>query len=797
MIRASAVAGVRMCTRMSLSAVVLAAFAGGAMGFQSAPLSHDCAHDHVPGRDYMCGKQTAARLIAQGQFAELHPEGKSHRPVLLETFPEDDGDGSGFGTRELSTDTDVLHQNLDIEMVYSTDRISGSNTMTVKSLKNGLTQFTIRLRSQFAVTSCQVDGTNSSISTPGSNSYGRTITLPRAYNEGEVFTVYIAYNGTAVSRGFGSIEFTTINGQPGIFTLSEPYFAATWWPTKDGDFSQPGDNGDKFTMQLALTAPAAYVTASNGVLQGVDTLSGSRKRYRWASNYPIAPYLVSIGSTAYNTWTLNYDYGTGTMPVQFYITPGSDSTGNRNAWSKCVDMLGVFRPVFGLYPFINEKYGMYEFVFGGGMEHQTITGQGTFSESVTAHELAHQWWGDAVTCKTWNHIWLNEGFASYGECIWDERKGGTVNGAALRSAINARKPSSVGGTVYVSDVADINAIFSSTNSYNKGAWLVHMLRGVMGDDAFFAGLANYRANREGGAATTEEMFSDMEEIAGYDLSWFMNQWVYSPGAPAYQYGWQTASINGQNYLRLYLNQNQSASYPVYTMPMEVRVNGVDYKVWNDAKTEHFVIPIHTAATSVSIDPDDWILQTGKSSVTYVGGPPKIVQATPALGSEIDGDTPPAAVTVTFSENVNPNASHFTLTGPSGVVSTTFAYSASNFTVELTPAVALEPGTYTVQVSDVLANPAGRRLDGEIADGSDPASLPSGNGLANGSASWNFTITDSSCPSDFDGSGFVDIEDYSAFVTAFELGEETADYDGSGFVDIEDFSAFVVDFEAGC
>lgn len=793
--RASEARCMPMCMRMSLSAMLLASLAGGALGFQALPPSHDCTHDHMPGRDYMCGKQTAARLLAQqGGFQDFNPEGKSHRPILLEDLPGEDG---GVLPAELLTDTDVLHQNLDIEMVYSTDNIAGSNTMTVKSLKNGLTQFTIRLRSQFNVSTCQVDGTNCSISTPGANSYGRTITLPRAYNAGEVFTVYIVYSGTAVSRGFGSIEFTTINGQPGIFSLSEPYFSATWWPTKDGDFSQPGDNGDKFTMQLALTAPATYVTASNGVLQGVDTLSGSRKRYRWASNYPIAPYLVSIGSTAYNTWTLNYNYGTGSMPVQFYITPGSDTAGNRAAWGKCVDMLAAFRPVFGLYPFINEKYGMYEFVFGGGMEHQTITGQGTFAESVTAHELAHQWWGDNVTCKTWNHIWLNEGFASYGECIWEERKGGSSNMTALRSAINARKPSSVAGTVYVSDVSDINTIFSSTNSYNKGAWLVHMLRGVMGDTDFFAGLANYRAKREGGAATSEDLIDDLEEVAGYDMSWFLNQWVYSPGAPAYQYGWQTANINGQNYLRLYVNQNQSASYPVYTMPIEVRVNGVDYRVWNDAKTEHFVIPIHTAATSVSLDPDDWILQTGKSSVTYVVGPPKIVQATPALGAEIDGDAPPAALTVTFSENVNANASHFTLTGPSGTVATTFAYSASNFTATLTPASALEPGTYTVQVSDLLTNTSGRRLDGEIADGASPASLPSGDGLANGSASWTFTITDTSCPSDFDGSGFVDIEDYSAFVQAFELGDENADYDGSGFVDIEDFSAFVTDFEAGC
>ncbi|GMV25433.1 MAG: hypothetical protein AMXMBFR58_14640 [Phycisphaerae bacterium] len=783
---------------LALGAVLLAALAGTATA--------QPAHSHPGGESCACGKQAMARqLMASGQAdgAVANPEGKHRRPRLL-TGPDDwdlgNGNGTGGGTREASTATDVLHQDLDIEVIYATDNISGSNTMTVKSLVNGLTQFTIRLRSQYTVSSCQVDGVNCSISTPGASSYGRTITLPRAYNAGEVFTVYIAYSGTAVSRGFGSIEFSTLGGQPGVFTLSEPYFSATWWPTKDGDFGQPGDNGDKFTMELALTAPSTYTTASNGLLQGVDTLSGNRKRYRWATNYPIAPYLVAFGSTTYNTWTKDYNYGEGTMPVQFFVSPASDSPSNRAGWEKCINMLATYRTVYGLYPFINEKYGIYEFVFGGGMEHQTITGQSGFGESLTAHELTHQWWGDNVTCKTWNHIHLNEGFATYGECLWEERKNGGTNLAALRSAINARKPGTVSGTVYCSDVGDINAIFNYTNSYQKGAWVQHMLRRVMGDADYFAGLANYRAKRQGGAATTDQFFADMSEVEGADLTYFMNQWVYSPGAVQYQYGWQTANINGQNYLRLYINQVQSASYPVYNMPIDVRVNNntnMTYVVRNDAKTEHFVVPISAAASSVAIDPDNWILETGKASVAYVAGPPKVIQTSPALGAVIDGGTPPSQITVTFSENVNASASNFTINGPDGTVGFTFSYSASNFTATLTPTTTLGGGAYTVNVSDLITSTAGaKRLDGEIADPNLPASLPSGDGLALGSAVWSFSLTDT-CPADFDGSGFVDIEDYTAFVLAFELGDEIADYDGSGFVDIEDFSAFVADFEAGC
>ncbi len=768
------------------AAIVLSLLSGSAWAGPGVSGVHDEAK---------CGMQEAMRrnwAMGMNPDGSINPEGKFRSPRLIDDVP---GPGGGGTTREAMSATDVLHQNLDIEILPSTTTITGSNTMTVKSLVNGLTQFTVVLRSQYVVSSCKIDNVSASISTPGSNSYARTITLPHAYNAGDVFTVYIAYSGVAVSRGFGSIEFTTIGGNTAVFTLSEPYYAATWWPTKDGDVFTSGDNSDKFTMEMAVTAPTAMTVAANGTLQGIDTLSGSRRKHRWATNYPIATYLVCFGATTYNTWSQTYNYGTGTMPVQFFVTPASDTAGNRAAWEKCLNMLATYKNIYGLYPFVNEKYGLYEFTFGGGMEHQTITGQGTFSESVTAHELGHQWWGDNVTCKTWNHIWTNEGFADYTECLWEERKAGGTNLAALKSAINARKPGDVSGTVYCPDASDPNRIFDTTNTYYKGGWVLHMLRHTVGDATFFAGLANYRAHREGGGATSDDFFADMGETAGKDLTYFMNQWVYSAGAVAYQYGWQTANINGQNYLRLYLNQNQSASYPVYDMPVDVRVNSTTYSVHDYVKPQWFVIPISAAASSVTIDPDDWILNTGKTSVAYVAGPPKVLQTTPAIGSVTDGSTPPPAITVTFSENVNASAGQFSLTGPSGPVSFTMSYNAANFTATLTPGAPLAGGDYTVTVSDlVTSTAASKRLDGEISDPNSPASLPSGNGIANGSSAWNFSIT---CPADFDDSGFVDIEDYTAFVIAFEAGGDDADFDGSGFVDIEDFNSFVLAFEAGC
>ncbi len=734
-----------------------------------------------------CGKARMARL-------------RRGAGLLVDEPPE-----VRFQVREGLAATDLLHNDLEVEVVPGPNTVSGTNVMRVRSLTDGLTTFTFMLRSQYTISSCLVNGTfQAPVTSVGT--YGRRVTLDRAYNAGEEFTVAVTYSGTAVSVGFGSITFGTQGGQPIVSTLSEPYYAGSWWPCKDGDVGQSGDNADKATLRIAIIAPSNMRSVSNGLLEGVDALPGNRSRYRWRHDYPIATYLVAFSSTPYVTWTREYTYplpggGTGTMPVEFNIYPGSNTSANRAGWELCLPMLATFREVYGEYPFVNEKYGIYQFPFGGGMEHQTNSGQGGFTESLTAHELAHQWWGNWVTTRTWHDIWLNEGFATYSEALWLERKPGSSGLPALHAAMASRRPSQVSDTVYVYDTSSTSRIFSSTYSYRKGAWVLHMLRKMLGDPVFFDVLGAYRAQFGGSGATTDDFAAVASAIAGRDLSDYFLQWVYRGGAPAYRYGFRTDTVNGRPYLRLHVAQTQNSSWGIngaFIMPLDVKVTtaaGTEYfTVHNDARLDHYVLPLSAAATGVTLDEFNWVLSTSRTAEAYVQGPPVVVEAEPAPGSEFAPGQAPSSVRVWFSDDVSIPPGAVVLNGPGGAVAGTLGYDAGARRATFTPAGALAPGRYEVMILDSVSA-FGLALDGEVADPESASSLPSGNGSPGGVAVWRFDVE--GCPGDWNGDGVVDFNDFLDFLNDYNTGEPRADLNGDGVVDFNDFLEFLNRYNAPC
>lgn len=765
-----------MRVRSSLAALACA------LSVSLSARAHDpCEEDDVS----QCGK--AARFDARPDVA---------------LFPARD---DATQTRESLGDTDVLHCDLEIEIFPPTRTLAGQNTMTVRSLIDGLTQFTFRLHPNLSISAVTLNGTTAvppaSIQSVGQ--YGRVVAPDRAYDTDELFTIRIEYGGAPESRGFGSIEFRTQGGNPLVYTLSEPYHAATWWPVKDGDAFDPGDNKDKFTIDTAIIAPSALTSVSNGLLVGVDDL-GTRRRFRWSSAYPTVAYLVFFSSSLYNTWSAAFPHADGVMPVEFAIFPSNDSAANRTAWELCIPMLGTLGDLYGEYPFIDEKYGIYNFGFTGGMEHQTYTGQGGFGESLTAHELAHQWWGDNVTCRTWHDIWLNEGFATYSEALWYEHKAGSSGYPAYLSAIRARRPADVGDTVYVYDTSNYGRVFSGTYTYRKGAWVLHMLRGMVGQATLLDILSQYRAAFQGSAATTDEFAAIASAVSGIDLTTFFQQWVYLPGAPQYQYGRRSVTIAGAQYLQFFIRQSQPATYPIFQMPLDVRIDwlggSASTRVSNAAYEQHYLIPVGGFATNVVLDEFDWVLNIGKIPVQYFDGPPKIVSVTPSIDAEFSLAAAPTQATIQFSEHVTAaSAGDFGLAGPGGPIPLSLAYDPFAARAVLTFDSALQPGQYQLTVYSTLRSGAAlAALDGEINPA--PTPFPTGDGLPGGDAIWTFRIHEP-CPADLDQNFTVDLADLAILLANFgTTGGATADQgdlDGDGDIELQDLALLLAAFGAEC
>lgn len=653
--------------------------------------------------------------------------------------------------------TDVEHYFLDLEIVPASDFLSGSCTMTVRVTDPQLSTFRFRLDDAFTISTLTLNGLNATWARL--NPIDVLVTFDQPLVQNDVFELTVAYSGVPQGFGLGSIVFSNRGGTRVFYTLSEPWYAYTWWPQKD-------DNRDKATGTLRYTVPGNYLVASNGLLTSQEDLHGSRRRYTWETAYPTTPYLFAMAGANYQTFESTWTHAGGVMPLQFFIYPDSNTTPNRNAWLNSGAMLTVFSTWYGLYPFVDEKYGIYQFGFSGGMEHQTMTGQGTFSESVTAHEVAHQWWGDMITCEGWEDIWLNEGFATYSEAIWYEKRPGGGQ-TALRSAMNNRRPNSVNGTVYIENPTDVNRIFSTSFSYRKAAWVLHMLRHVVGDTTFFSILSTYRAAYEFETASTADFIAVCEAVHGQDLDWFFQPWLFQPGAPEYEYASRAAAVGPKNYLEVYIRQIQPAAQPAFTMPIDLLIatsltTTTTRIVWNNAREQHFLIALDQPPLGMGLDVNEWILTTGKQDVPFVEGPPKIIETLPAAGS---GTVEVSEARVTFHKDIVAAAGDVTvLDGDNQPVGFLQSYDSASRTLRLNFGDALPVGQYTLTVHDHVRDAAASlALDGENPTGPGAALLPSGNGLPGGDFEMQFSVTNPPLTGDLNCDGLLNNFDIDPFV----------------------------------
>ncbi len=429
-------------------------------------------------------------------------------------------------------------------------------------------------------------------------------------------SISIYYKGVPPNTGFGSFIQDKHAGVPVIWTLSEPYGARDWWPCKNG-LDDKADSVDVF-----ITHPSAYKAASNGLLQSEMPLEGGSKTItHWKHRYPIATYGICLAVTNYNIFNRSVKIDDIDLPMVTYCYPENQSefeAGTQN----CLDAIQFFHEKLGAYPFIKEKYGHVQFGWGGGMEHQTSSFMVNTNELLVAHELAHQWFGNKITCGSWEEIWLNEGFATYMERLYNENKYPEF-AIGERKAVVEQITSKADGSVMVIDTNNVSRIFDFRLSYNKGSFLLNMLRLKLGDDAFFTALRQYLEDPllKYGYARTTDLQRHLESASGQSLKTFFDQWYRGEGYPSFHIQWSSVGSRAVQF-----KIRQSTSHPsvgFFDIPVELTFkNGVQSKklrVEPTINNQVFIRDIGFMPDTVLVDEDCQIISKGNTSKRLSGG----------------------------------------------------------------------------------------------------------------------------------------------------------------------------------
>lgn len=437
-----------------------------------------------------------------------------------------------------------------------------------------------------------------------------------------LFETSITYHGNATSggdyRGLTNTYSTDYN-QYITWTLSESFHLKDWLPCKQ-------DLADRLdSAWIFITVDSTCKAGSEGVLSAITPLPNGKMRYEWKEHHPIKYYLLSIAVGKFAEYSFKVhipDLADSLLIMNYIYKDPQCLINNKTDIERTGDFLRIYSDKFGMYPFADEKYGHCQVPLGGGMEHQTMTTLGSFVHYLVAHEMAHMWFGDHITCATWQDIWINEGFASYGEYVtlqnyFDQATADiTMRGFQYRGRIEPE------GSIYIPiDIAwDENRIFNGNLSYKKGAAFIHMIRYLCENDTvFFNGLKQLQNIYKDSVLTGADVRDLFETITGKDFHPLFDQYYYGKGYPIYNITWyQDSTQTGWSDLSIKIDQRgSSADNNLFTVPLPFRfyiglqVN--DIKLTPEQNIQVFNIPTNgQKIDSIQLDPQNWILDSLQS-----------------------------------------------------------------------------------------------------------------------------------------------------------------------------------------
>ncbi|WP_312206517.1 M1 family aminopeptidase [Epilithonimonas hominis] len=442
------------------------------------------------------------------------------------------------------------------------------------------------------------------------------INFPSTLSAQTTDSLSITYSGIPSTAEQAFVATATPAGDPILATLSEPFGAKQWWPTKQS----MNDKIEK--LDIKISTPAQYTVGSNGKLMSETILGNGKKLTYWQTNYPIPAYLFALGISNYTKLNSTITTTNSSFPFLNYVYPSWATADTQSKLDWTAISMQTFEDHFGLYPYRNEKYGHMQFNWGGGMEHATMTSMGYYGLDLIAHELAHQWFGDKLTCGTWNDIWLNEGFATMGEYMVYEKL--LMSPAQFQSYLQNEMndiTSAPDGSVYIPN-SDLNSgrIFNARLTYTKGGYVLRMIKWILGDEQFYAMLKAYQNNAAFAYnyVKTNDFRDFLSSYTGRNFTDFFNDWIYGEGYPIYQIRWTQDPTSKKLTFRVGQTRS-SSSVSFFELPLPIKVSGSGgqtayFVLDHTSNNQYFTQDVNFDVTNVTFNYEKQIITKG-STVT--------------------------------------------------------------------------------------------------------------------------------------------------------------------------------------